>query len=88
MAHYFLHLRNGSDELLDNEGTELASLEAVRAAVLTSARELLASDLVNGVLDLRYRIDAENDAGELVYTLPFKQAFSVIPEDSVDARHI
>ena len=37
-------------------------------------------DLWNGVVDLRYRIDAENEGGEIVYTLAFKHAFSIVPE--------
>jgi hypothetical protein len=33
-----------------------------------------------GVIDLRYRIDAEDGGGKVVYTLPFKQAVNIIPE--------
>lgn len=80
MARYFMHLRNGVDELLDSEGVELVDLEAVRQNVLTTARDILGGDLRGGVMDLRYRIDAENEGGAIVYTLPFKHAFSIIPE--------
>ena len=80
MAQYFLHLRDSVDELLDPEGQEFADLDALKKAVLISARDLLAGDVRNGIIDLRYRIDAENADGEIVYTLPFKHAFSVIPE--------
>jgi hypothetical protein len=75
-----MHLRDSVDEILDPEGQEFADLDAVKKAVLFSARDLLAGDIRNGVIDLRYRIDAENGDGEIVYTLPFKHAFSVIPE--------
>jgi hypothetical protein len=75
-----MHLRNGVDELLDSEGVELVDLEAVRQNVLTTARDILGGDLRGGVMDLRYRIDAENEGGAIVYTLPFKHAFSIIPE--------
>lgn len=81
MARYFLHLRDTSDELLDNEGQELVDLEAVRSKVMTAARDVIAGDLRNGLIDLRYRIDAENGEGEIVYTLAFRHAFSIIPED-------
>jgi hypothetical protein len=47
---------------------------------MKSARDILAGDLRNGIVDLRYRIDAENAAGAIVYTLAFKHAFSTIPE--------
>jgi hypothetical protein len=81
VKRYFLHLRDSIDELLDNEGAELPDMEAVRSTVMAAARDLIAGDLRNGVIDLRFRIDAENGEAEIVYTLPFKHAFSIIPED-------
>jgi hypothetical protein len=81
MAQYFLHLRDSVDELLDPEGQEYADLDAVKKAVLFSARDLLAGDMRSGVIDLRYRLDAENSEGKIVYTLPFKHAFTTIPEN-------
>lgn len=80
MARYFMHLRNGSDEVLDPEGVELSGIDAIRTDVLKSARDILVGDLRSGVVDLRYRIDAENEGGEVIYTLAFKNAFSIIPE--------
>jgi hypothetical protein len=75
-----MHLRDSVDELLDPDGQEFANLDAPKAAVLFSARDLIAGDVRNGIIDLRYRIDAENSDGEVIYTLPFKHAFTVIPE--------
>jgi len=75
-----MHLRDSTDELLDPEGVELVDLEAVRHSVMRAARDILAGDLRNGVVDLRYRIDAENEGGAIVYSLAFKHAFSIIPE--------
>jgi hypothetical protein len=75
-----MHLRNSTDELLDPEGVELGDMEAVRKNVMTAARDILAGDLRNGVVDLRYRIDAEDGIGKIVYSLAFKHAFSIIPE--------
>ena len=80
MARYFMHLRDGTEELLDPEGIEYESLESMRAAVLFTVRDLMAGDLRNGVLDFRFRIDAEDADGTIVYTLPFKHAVNVIPE--------
>lgn len=82
MARYFLHLRDSADELLDLEGVELPDLEAVREKVLASARDVIAGDVRNGIIDLRYRIEAANEEGEIVYSLPFKHAFSIIPEEA------
>ena len=80
MAIYFMHLRDSVDELLDPDGREFATLEALKKAVLFSARDLMAGDIRGGIIDFRYRIDAEDSNGNIVYTLPFKHALSIIPE--------
>jgi len=81
VTRYYLHLRDSTDETLDPEGLELLDLEAVKTAALAAARDLIANDIESdGVFDLRYRIDAEDDAGQLLYRLPFKDAVRIIPE--------
>ena len=80
MARYFMHLRDGTEQILDPEGLEFATIEQVRKAVLVSARDLMTGDVREGVIDLRFRIDVEDESGEIVYTLPFKHAVSIIPE--------
>jgi hypothetical protein len=80
MSRYFLHLRDGTDEVLDPDGVEFGSLEALRTAVLKNARDVMAGDIQNGVIDFRFRIDAEDGVGAIVYSLPFKHAVSLIPE--------
>jgi hypothetical protein len=80
MARYFLHLRDSIDELLDPEGVELPDVEALRKCVLETVRDLISGDVRDGVIDLRYRIEAENEAGQVVYVLHFRHAFTIIPE--------
>jgi hypothetical protein len=75
-----MHLRDGTDELLDAEGIEYESLDALRKAVLKAARDLMAGDMHNGVLDFRFRIDAEDADGMIVYSLPFRHAVNIIPD--------
>ena len=77
-----MHLRNGSDQLLDAEGSEFEDLAALRGSVMANARGLMAGDVRDGLLDLRFRIDAEDESGEIVYSLPFAQAVNVVPEPS------
>jgi hypothetical protein len=81
MARYFMHLRDGTEEVLDAEGREFPSLGALRYAVLYTARDLLAGDVRDGLL--RFRIDAEDAAGAIIYTLPFRDAVNTIPEGAV-----
>jgi len=80
VARYFMHLRDGTEQLLDPEGLEYASLDAVRKAVLIAARDLMMGDIREGVIDFRFRIDVEDEAGEIIYSLPFKHAVNIIPE--------
>ena len=80
MARYFMHLRDGTEQILDPEGLEFATIEAVRKAALVSARDLMTGDIREGVIDLRFRIDVETEDGDIVYTLPFKHAVNIIPE--------
>lgn len=80
MARYFMHLRDGTEQILDPEGLEFLTIEAVRKAVLVSARDLMTGDIREGVIDLRFRIDVEDEGGDIVYTLPFKHAVNIIPE--------
>ena len=80
MARYYMHLRDGTEQILDPEGLEFPSVEALRRAVLISARDLMTGDIREGVLDFRVRIDAEDEGGVIVYSLPFKHAINIIPE--------
>ena len=80
MALYFLHLRDGTDELLDEEGLEVGTMDALRKLVLTNVRDIIAGDVQRGIVDFRFRIDAEDRDGTIVYTLPFEHAINVIPD--------
>ena len=80
MSRYFLHLRDGTDELLDPEGSFFDDLEQLRAAVLAGARDVMANELKSaGTVDLRYRIDAEDENGDIVFSLPFADAVHIVP---------
>jgi len=51
MPRYFLHLRDGTDIALDEEGLEFADTDAFAAGVLASARDCIAGDARSGVID-------------------------------------
>ena len=78
MPRYFLHLRDGIDIALDEEGNDFSSIEDLQAAVLKSARDCIAGDAHTGTIDLRLRIDAEDENGGVVFSLPFADAVTVI----------
>ena len=78
MPLFFLHLRNHVDEVLDPEGVEYRDFEALKRAVIVASRDVMSGDIRNGIIDLRYRIDAEDEGGKTVYTLPFSAAVQII----------
>ena len=80
MPRYFMNLRDGTSELLDPDGQEFATLSALRHCVLVTARDLLVGDIRDGIIDLRFRIDAEDEAGIVVYSLEFQDAVRIIPQ--------
>lgn len=80
MTRYYMQLRDGTDHLLDPEGIEYADLDDLRKKVLIAVRDLISGDVRNGVIDLRFRIDAEDRDGVIVYTLDFSEAVSIIPD--------
>lgn len=81
MPRFYMQLRDGSEELLDPDGLEYADIDGLKKKVLVAVRELISEDVKSGVVDLRFRIDAENREGVVVYTLGFAKALDIIPED-------
>jgi hypothetical protein len=84
MPRYFMQLRDGTEELLDPDGIEYADLDELRKKVLLAVRYLIIGDVTSGVVDLRFRIDAEDRDGVIVYSLGFDQALRIIPTDKAD----
>ena len=81
MVRYFMQLRDGTGHLLDPEGIEYADIDVLKKKVLIAVRELISADVKGGVIDLRFRIDAEDRNGVIVYTLDFADAVSIIRDD-------
>ena len=79
MARYFLHLRDHTAEVLDPEGIEFSNEEGIPNYVLECVRDLIRGDVRKGVIDFRFRIDAEDANGVIVHTLPFSEAVTLIP---------
>lgn len=78
MPHYLFHLRDSIDQLLDPDGVNMAADE-VPGAALRAARDCIAGDAMNGRIDLRYRIDVEDEDQRIIHSLPFADAVELIP---------
>lgn len=77
MAKYFMHLRDGVDEIIDPDGIHMP-VEAIARKALEAARDCMTGDVKGGSLDLRYRIDVHDEAGNLVHSISFKDALDII----------
>jgi hypothetical protein len=78
VALYFFHLRDGQDVLLDPDGRELPSQEAMVTATLQEARDIIAHDARQGQIKLGYRLDVEDAGGKLVHRLQFDDAVEIV----------
>jgi hypothetical protein len=75
-----MQVRDSTKELLDPEGVEFPTLEALRKGVLLGARDLMSGDVLRGLIDFSSRIDAEDESGAIIYTLPFSDALHIIDD--------
>jgi hypothetical protein len=79
MAHYFFHLRDGEDILLDPEGCELPDMAAIVARTLAAARSILSAEALEGRIAFNMRLDVEDSGGAIVHSLPFADAVVIVP---------
>ena len=77
MALYFLHQRGGDREFVDEEGQELASLDAARCSAIRGIRSILADEIMRGRLDLGERIDICDGGGTVLMNVPFAHALEL-----------
>ena len=74
--------------MLDPEGTELPNIEAVKKYALRAARDTLSNEVKEGRLDLRYRIDVEDGAKEVVHSLPLGRAIVIIEPEGAPSEAV
>ena len=73
MPTYFFDLLKGNELVEDDQGDDLADIEAAKLEGLASARELIIDAAKKGILATSpvYRI--RNEAGDILATVPFKE---------------
>ncbi|HEV2866811.1 MAG TPA: hypothetical protein VGX37_09860 [Allosphingosinicella sp.] len=62
---------------VDDQGVELPDVAAAREEALRGARELICDQVRNGRLNLRHRIEVEDEDRRPVLTLPFGAALEI-----------
>ena len=78
MPLYRFHVKNDIDAP-DDEGQELSNLAAAHLKAIDYARDLAAASVRQGRLDLKHRIDVEDDKGDILLTVRFADAIEVKP---------
>lgn len=77
MPTYYFHVHHGPDTLLDPEGQNLSGLARVELAAMREVRALLSHEVLQGHIDLSQRLEIEDVAGNVVYSLTFAEAVEV-----------
>lgn len=74
MPRFYMHVCNGNGFVEDQEGVELSDRDAARERAVEAARDIMASDLRKGELDLSSFIEVEDEGHRLLFTLHFSDA--------------
>jgi hypothetical protein len=80
VPRYFFHVYDDV-VALDDEGLELENVTIARDSAVSAARALAAAQIMEqGKVNIRHRIDVEDEERRPVLTLPFSAAFGVVDE--------
>lgn len=78
MGRYYFHLRDHCERLLDPHGQEIGDPANIPEIALKQARSLLSHDALAGEIDLRSRIEIEDEDGKIIHILQFEDAIRII----------
>ena len=76
MARFYFHFRNGTEFLEDAEGLDLADVAMARATGIASLRDILADDILAGVLNRGSAIEVEDADHRPVFTVALADALT------------
>jgi hypothetical protein len=78
MTTYYLHLHNRDIDAPDEEGAELADIEAARWLAITGIRDFMSAELKDkGAIDLRGHIEIADGSGAVLATVAFTEAVTI-----------
>ena len=76
MPRFFFNIYDDT-VTVDDHGVQLADAAAARAEALRAARDLICDQVRDGRLNLRHRIEIEDEDRRPVLTLPFRAAVEI-----------
>ena len=84
MPIFFLNIRNGFGFAPDEEGHDLPTPQDAKEEAVKGARSLLGSELVEGRLDLRGRIEVADASGKLIDIVRFSDVVDILTGELPD----
>ena len=76
MPRYFFHIHN-DEHVLDEEGQVFPDNAAARECALEGARDLVCMSVKNGHLNLDHYLDVADEAGQVLFSVTFREAFTI-----------
>ena len=77
MVRYFFHLREPGFYVRDEEGAELADLDAAHAHALENVRDIISMEVRRGVIPLSHVMEIADTAGNVVRTISYVEAVTI-----------
>lgn len=89
MPRYFFSVCNSDGVLPDEEGQEFADLAEAKAEALRAIRSLVSDECKSaGRVDLRARLNATDESGDMIFVVPFSEAIEVLTGPPPSAESI
>lgn len=85
MPQYYFHLRDHEERLVDPEGKVIDNPDDIPRIALSEVRGIMSQDILTAKLDLRQRLEVEDELGKIVHSLRFGDAIRIF--DDQGARH-
>ena len=82
MPRFYLHICNGNGFTEDEEGVELPDVHVARLRAIESLRDIMASEMLKGEVNMASFIEIEDESHTLVDTVQFLDAVEVRTERS------
>lgn len=76
-----MHVHNGLGTVCDEEGLEFADMDAAVRCAIANIRSILCEEVRGGCLDLRGRLDIAAAGGQVLHTVRFDEAITVMRDD-------
>jgi uncharacterized protein DUF6894 len=78
VPRFYFRVRDRWGEAPDGEGMELPDLEAARRHAIAGARSLMSDSVLAGVLDFGACVEVEDERGEVVMHITFRDSISMV----------